>query len=163
MKKILYSFFAIAILSSFTSDKLFPKASVKTLEGKTVEISDYIGKGNPTVVSFWATWCSPCKRELDAIAEIYPDWQEEYGVDLIAISIDDARATAKIPGMVTTKGWEYTVLVDTPQKFGQELGFQTIPQTFLLDGEGNIVYSHNGYTPGDEFELEEKIKKLAKK
>lgn len=162
MKNLVVAFLSIVMMTAFTGDKAFPKADVKTPGGKTVNISDYIGKGKPTVVSFWATWCSPCKRELDAIGEIYPDWQEEYGVDLLAISIDDARASAKIPGMVASKGWDYTVLIDTPQAFGQALGFQTIPQTFLLDGEGNIVYSHNGYSPGDEFELEDKIKELVK-
>ncbi|MBT8230553.1 MAG: TlpA family protein disulfide reductase, partial [Bacteroidia bacterium] len=89
-----------------------PAVDVKTLEGKTVSIKDYIGKGNLTVMSFWATWCSPCKRELDAIAEIYPDWQEEYGVEILAVTIDDARTLAKVPALVETKGWEYTVLAD---------------------------------------------------
>lgn len=163
MKNLLIAFCSVIMLTAFTGDKLFPRVSVKTTDGKSVEIADYIAKGNPTVVSFWATWCSPCKRELDAIGEIYPDWQDEYGVDLLAISIDDARATAKIPGMVAAKGWDFTILVDTQQKFGQELGFQTIPQTFLLDGEGKIVYTHNGYSPGDEFELEDKIKELVGK
>ncbi len=163
MKNLILACFSLFVLTAFTGDKVFPVADVKTVDGKTVSIADYIGKGKPTVVSFWATWCSPCKRELDAIGEVYPDWQEEYGVDLLAISIDNARAVAKIPGMVASKGWDYTVLVDTPQAFGQELGFQTIPQTFLLDGEGKIVYSHNGYAPGDEFELEDKIKALVGK
>lgn len=160
MKNLLVAMFSVFLMTAFTGDKLFPKADVKTVEGQTVNIGDYIAKGKPTVVSFWATWCSPCKRELDAIGEIYPDWQDEYGVNLIAISIDDARASAKIPGLIASKGWDYTVLIDSPQKFGQELGFQTIPQTFLLDGEGKIVYTHNGYSPGDEFELEDKIKAL---
>lgn len=163
MKKLSVILLSFLFLAAFTGDKLFPKVAVKTLEGKSVNTGDYVGKGNPTVVSFWATWCSPCKRELDAISDIYADWQEEYGVDLIAISIDDARASAKVPGLVSSKGWDFTILIDTQQKCGQELGFQTIPQTFLLDGAGNIVYSHNGYSPGDEFELEEKIKNLARK
>ncbi|NNF22847.1 MAG: TlpA family protein disulfide reductase [Saprospiraceae bacterium] len=136
-----------------------PAVDVKTLEGKTVSIKDYIGKGNLTVMSFWATWCSPCKRELDAIAEIYPDWQEEYGVEILAVTIDDARTLAKVPALVETKGWEYTVLADVKRELQKALNFQTIPQTFLLNGDGEIVYTHSGYNPGDEYELEEEIKK----
>jgi len=64
--------------------------------------------------------------------------------------------------MVETKGWEYTVLADSKQELQKAMNFQTVPQTFLLDAEGNIVYTHSGYNPGDEFELEEKIAKLAK-
>jgi len=139
-----------------------PSVDIKTLEGKIVNIKDYIGNGKITVISFWATWCSPCKRELDAIAEIYPDWQEEYGVELLAITVDDARSLAKVPSMVETKGWEYTILADSKQELQKALNFQTVPQTFLIDAEGNIVYTHAGYNPGDEIELEDKIAALAK-
>lgn len=139
-----------------------PSVDIKTLEGKTVNIQDYVGKGKITVISFWATWCSPCKRELDAIADIYPDWQDDYNVDFLAITIDDARSMAKVPGLVETKGWEYTILADSKRELQKALNFQSVPQTFLVDAEGNIVYTHSGYNPGDEIELEDKIAALAK-
>ncbi len=138
-----------------------PSVDVKTLDGKTVNIKDYISKDKITVMSFWATWCSPCKRELDAIMDVYPDWQEEYDVELLAITIDDARSLAKVPAMIETKGWEYTVLADVKRELQKSLNFQTVPQTFLIDKNGEIVYTHSGYNPGDEFELEDEIKKLA--
>ena len=167
-------FFAIlgvfVMLSAFTYNSTpatdgntLPSIDVKTLEGKTVNIQDYVGKGKVTVISFWATWCSPCKRELDAIADIYPDWQDDYDVELIAVTIDDARGVAKVPAMVTSKGWDYTVLSDSKQELQRALNFQTVPQTFLLNAEGEIIYSHSGYSPGDEFELEDKIKKATGK
>lgn len=146
-----------------TEQGKFPSVVVKTLDGKSSNIQDFVGQGKITVVSFWATWCSPCKRELDAIAEIYPEWKEDYNVDFLAITIDNARALAKVPAMVSSKGWEYTVLSDSKQELQRALNFQTIPQTFLLNETGDIIYSHNGYNPGDEFELEEKIKKAAGK
>lgn len=141
----------------------FPSINVKTLEGQTVNIRDYVGNGNITVVSFWATWCSPCKRELDAIADLYPEWQEEYGVEFIAVTIDNARALAKVPAMVSSKGWEYTILSDAKQELQRALNFQTVPQTFLIGPDGDILYTHSGYNPGDEFELEDKIKKVSGK
>jgi cytochrome c biogenesis protein CcmG, thiol:disulfide interchange protein DsbE len=150
------------LLCSFTTGKKFPAASIKTIEGKTVNVQDYIGKGNLVIVSFWASWCSPCKRELDAMAEIYPEWKKAYGVELLAITIDDSRGLAKVPGIVSSKAWPFTVLADTKQELQQALNFETIPETFLLDGEGNIVYTHSGYNSGDEFELEEKIKEFKK-
>ena len=104
--------------------------------------------------------CTPCKRELDVLNEIYGEWVENYDIQLLAITIDDARGLTKVPAMVQTKGWEFTVLADSKQELMQMLNFQTIPQTFLLDKEGNIVYTHSGYNPGDELKLEEEIKKL---
>jgi peroxiredoxin len=161
--------FNLAILSivffvsvAYSPTKEFPSVSLKTLEGKSVNVKDYIGKGHPVIISYWATWCSPCKRELDAMSELIPDWKSKYGVELIAITIDDSRNLAKVPGLVKTKGWDFTILADSNQESQQALSFQTIPQTFLLDGNGNIVYSHNGYNAGDEFELEEKVKALKK-
>jgi len=154
----------LLIGSAFTTPfSTIPSIDVKTLDGHTVNIKDYVGKGNITVMSFWATWCSPCKRELDAIAEYYPDWQEEYGVELLAVTIDDARSLAKVPALIETKGWEYTVLSDVKGDLKKALNFQTVPQTLLINAEGEVVYTHTGYNPGDEFELEEKIKALAGK
>lgn len=170
MKHLFATLSMFVLLSAFTltdapttDGNTLPSVDIKTLDGKTVNIKDYVGNGKVTVISFWATWCSPCKRELDAIAEMYPDWQEEYGVELLAVTIDDARGVAKVPAMVSSKGWEYIILSDSKQDLQRALNFQTVPQTFLLNAEGEIVYTHSGYSPGDEYELEEEIKKAAGK
>jgi len=155
---------AFTIHNSPTTDgNTLPAVDVKTMGGKSVNIQDLVGNGKITVISFWATWCSPCKRELDAIAEIYPDWQDEFNVELLAITIDDARGVAKVPAMIASKGWEYKVLSDSKQELQRALNFQTVPQTYLLNEAGEIIYTHSGYTSGDEFELEDEIKKLAGK
>ena len=99
---------------------------------------------------------------MDAINEIYEDWQDEYDVELLAITIDNSRQLTKVPGIVTTKGWEFEVLSADQNEIQTALNFQTIPQTFLVDQEGNIVYSHSGYVPGDEDSLEDEIAKVAK-
>ncbi|MBK9149943.1 MAG: TlpA family protein disulfide reductase [Saprospiraceae bacterium] len=156
-------FSLILALSSFSAtSNPFPSVNIKTIDGKTVNTKDYTGKGKITVVSFWATWCTPCKRELDAINELYPEWKQKYDIELLAITIDDARGLTKVPATIKSKGWEFTVLADTKQELQQALNFQTIPQTFLLNEKGEIVYSHNGYSPGDELKLESKIKSLKK-
>lgn len=163
IKKLTLIAFLGLFLMSFTSfNDLFPSVELKSLDGKTVNTDEFINDGKLTVVSFWATWCSPCKRELDAIADIYPDWQEDYDVDLVAITIDNSRQLTKVPGIVSSKNWDYTVLSDSKQKLQRALNFETIPQTFLLDKDGKIVYSHNGYNPGDEDHLEEIIAQYAK-
>ena len=140
----------------------FPSVAIKTLDGKSVNIQDYTNSGKITVVSFWASWCTPCKRELDAINEVYSEWSDKYGIQLLAITIDDARGLSKVPAMVKSKGWEFTVLADSKQELQRALNFQTIPQTFLINKNGDIVYTRNGYNPGDELELEKKIAELVK-
>lgn len=156
------TFFAFVTLLS-ASGNPFPSINIKSLDGKQVNTSDYTSKGKITIVSFWATWCTPCKRELDAINEVYADWVSKYDIQLLAITIDDARGLSKVPAMVKTKAWEFTVLADSKQELQQALNFQTIPQTFLLNEKGEIVYAHNGYNPGDELELEKKIESLKSK
>jgi cytochrome c biogenesis protein CcmG, thiol:disulfide interchange protein DsbE len=157
-------FTAIIILgSSFTlNNNPFPSINIKTLDGKEINTSSFSKSGKITLVSFWATWCTPCKAELDVVNDVYADWKAKYDMEVVAITIDDARGLTKVPGMVQNKGWEFTVLADSKQELMQSLSFQTIPQTFLIDQNGNIVYAHNGYKPGDEIELEEKIAALKK-
>ncbi len=157
---------AVAIFgctSSLLAQKSIPSVEVKTLDGKTVNIQDITKTGKIVVLSFWATWCKPCQLELDAFVDLYEGWQKDYNVEIIAVTIDTQRALAKVGPMVETKGWQYTILSDANQQLKNALNFQTIPQTFLLDAAGNVVYEHSGYVPGDEYELEKKIVELGKK
>jgi cytochrome c biogenesis protein CcmG, thiol:disulfide interchange protein DsbE len=161
--KLLTAVLCLLLTTSVFAQKEVPNLKLKTLDGKTLNLQDFANDGKITLVSFWATWCSPCKKELDAISEFYPEWQEAYGMELLAVTIDTQRALAKVPGIVETKGWEYTVLSANEQEAQNAFSFQTIPQTFLIDKSGKIVWDHSGYLPGDEIELEEVIAKLAEK
>lgn len=161
--KLLTAIFALLLSTAAIAQQQMPSVQVKTLDGKKVDIQDYAKNGKITVISFWATWCSPCKRELDAIADMYPDWQEDYDMELVAVTIDDARALPKVAPMVASKGWEYDIISDTKEELKRALNVQSVPHTFVLDQEGNIVFTHSGYSPGDEYDLEDKLKKLAGK
>ena len=165
MKLLLSILFCVALAVGFTADtaKKLPNVTISDLQGKPVSIIDAVGAGKVTVLSFWATWCSPCKRELDAITELYPEWVENYDMQLIAISIDNSRMLPQVKPMVEEKGWEFRILMDSKQELQHALEFQAIPQTFVIDKEGNIIFQHEGYNPGDEFELEKVIKEAAGK
>jgi thiol-disulfide isomerase/thioredoxin len=140
-----------------------PDVQIKKLDGSKVSTSEIIkNDGKPVVISFWATWCKPCKKELDAIAEEYENWQKETGVKLIAISIDDSRTSAKVPTDVKSKGWKYEVYLDENQDFKRAMNVNNVPHTFLINGKGEIVWSHNSYSDGDEEKLYENIKLVAK-
>ncbi len=147
---------------AFAQNKTLPSVTVKTLEGQSLNVQELGKTGHITVISFWATWCSPCKKEMDAVKDYYDEWKEKYGVEFVAVSIDDARSAAKIPAMVQEKGWPYRILLDANQDFKNAANIVTVPHTFLLDEKGSIVFEHSGYTPGDELELEDQIKLLKK-
>lgn len=142
-------------------NKKVPSIKLKTIDGKVVDISKIDNGGKPIVISFWATWCKPCKAELNTIAEEYEDWVEETGVKLIAVSIDNARSTGRVEPYINGQGWEYLVLLDPNGELKRAMNVNNVPHTFLIDGEGNIVWNHNNYSAGDEEELYEQIKKYA--
>ena len=164
MKKLILSIFAIAFftVSSFSQNRTLPSVKVKNLKGSLVNIQTIENDGKPIVISFWATWCKPCKKELNAIAEVYEEWQDDTGVKLVAISIDDSRSSSKVKPYVNSSGWEYEIYLDPNRDLSRSLGVSTVPHTFLLDGDGNIVWEHRGYIEGDEEELLEQIEHISK-
>ena len=101
-------------------------------------------------------------EKLDAIAEVYEDWQEETGVKIFAISIDQAQNINKVKPLVNNHGWEYDVLLDPNGDLKRALGIQMIPFVLICDGKGKIVYKHSGYTDGAETELIDKVRELIK-
>lgn len=137
-----------------------PGVTLKDINGNTINTAELNNDGHPFIIDFFATWCKPCNRELDAIAEVYAEWKEETGVKLIAVSIDVAQNTNKVKPLVDSHGWEYEVLLDPNSDFKRTMGIQTIPYVLIVDGSGQIVYRHNGYADGAETELIEKVREL---
>ena len=142
--------------------KKLPSVKLKDMDGKEINTAE-LGLKGPIIFSFWATWCAPCKRELNTIHELYPEWVEETGVTLVAVSIDDEKTKNSVPVYVNGKAWEYLVLMDSNADFKRAMGVNNVPHTFLVDTDGNIVYSHNSYSPGDEDLLYQELLKLVKK
>ena len=138
-----------------------PSVTLKDINGKTVRTDTLSNNGKPMIISFFATWCKPCNRELDAISEVYEEWQQETGVKLVAISIDQAQNINKVKPLADQHEWPYeTELLDPNSELKRQLGIQMIPYVLIVDGEGKIVYKHNGYTEGAEEELIEKVREL---
>ena len=158
MKKFLS--LSLLVLSAQTVFAQLPKISLNDINGKVVETDTLSNGGRPFIIDFFATWCKPCNRELDAIHEVYADWQEETGVKIYAVSIDQAQNINKVKPLVDNHGWEYEVLLDPNGDLKRAFGVQMIPYVLIVDGKGNIAYKHQGYTDGAEEELIEKVKSL---
>ena len=162
MRKIFLSILTTILFStvSIAQGRTLPSVDVKTLNGGNINITEIDNNGKPIVISFWATWCKPCKKELNTIAEVYEDWQDETGVKLVAISIDNARSMAKVAPYVNASDWAYEVYIDPNSDLKRAMGVATVPHTFLLNSKKEIIWQHKGYVDGDEDELLEQIEKL---
>ncbi len=138
-----------------------PSVDIKTLNGEVFNTSAIDNEGKPMIISFFALWCKPCMRELTAINDVYTDWQDETGVKLVAISIDDARSSANVKPTVDGNGWEYEFYSDPNGDFKRAMGVNMIPHVFIVDGNKKVVYQHTSYAEGGENELFEIVKKVA--
>ena len=167
MKKILTAVLLFAAISSYAQDKsaarTLPKVDIKTNAGENINTSTFENNGKPIVIDFWATWCKPCIEELNAIHDVYADWEKETGVKVIIISVDDARTMQRVGPTVNARNWTYESSVDPNGDFKREMNVNMPPQTFVLNGNKEIVWQHVGFAPGDEDELYEAIKKVAGK
>jgi len=152
----------LIIPSMLAQNRSLPNVKIKTLDGKSINIQTIENDGNPIVISFWATWCKPCKKELNTIAEYYDDWKEETGMKLVAISIDDSRSMSKVAPYINSSDWDYEVYLDPNRELARALSVSTVPHTFLLNKDGEIVWEHRGYIDGDEQILYKQILKISK-
>jgi peroxiredoxin len=160
MKKMIL--FAIASICSLMiyAQQTLPSVDLKTLDGKAINTKEISNDGKPFAICFWATWCKPCLMELSTFAELYEEWQEETGMKIFAVSIDDSRTQSKVQPLVNTSEWEYEILLDVNSEFKRAMGVNNPPHTFVVNGKGEIVWQHVGYAPGDEEGLIEAIRKV---
>ncbi|HTX89442.1 MAG TPA: TlpA disulfide reductase family protein [Bacteroidales bacterium] len=151
---------------AFSQDKpeksrRIPSVTVKNIHREPFRTDSISNNGNPIILSFWATWCVNCVKELNKIQPLYDDWKDETGVKLIAVSIDDSRYTSRVLPFVNGRAWDYEILLDDTWDLKRALNVgDDIPYTFLIDGKGNIVYTHKGFADGDEYVYYDLIKKI---
>ena len=163
MKKILVTLMILLLVFSLFGQKLKARKmtnfKLQDLRGKNVELKSLLGKG-PIIIDLWATWCGPCLKELPELSNL----QEKYDdIQVIAISVDKSRQLNQVKRMVKSHHYKFLTLIDKGGIYKRKLNIANIPQTFLLDRDGNIIYRHEGYKQGDIKNLEEKIKKLLPK
>lgn len=160
MKKFLLA--AMALILSVSAFAELPSVQLKDINGKRVNTAKLNNDGKPYIISFFATWCKPCLRELDAINEVYAEWQDETGVKLIAVSIDKAQDESKVKPLVNSKGYEYEVLLDPNGDFKRAMGVNMVPTVFIIDGNNNIIETRTQYTDGSEEHLIEAVREALK-
>lgn len=158
MKKFLL--LLLLISGAAQAQKEMPNVTIQSVNNKSLNVkNDFTEKDKLYIFSFWATWCVPCINELDAINEHYADWSKELNMEVVAISIDDARTQKRVKPLLNGKKWPYVVLLDANQDVKRALGIANVPYTIVVKNK-KVVYIHNGYSQGGEIELYNKLKEL---
>ncbi len=165
MKKAIVIVLGLILLNlSFAQQYSLPSVDLKTLDGKTINTKDLLKDGKPIFLDFWATWCKPCIVELNTLADLYPDWQDETDVKIVVISIDDARTQSRVAPFVNSRGWDdFTILLDPNGDFKRAMNVINIPHSFIIQPNGKIFWQHAGFAPGDEQEIHNQLLKLKAK
>jgi len=156
MRSLISLFVAVTLsTSAFAADA--SGFTLPSINGDKISLSDF--KEDVVVLSFWATWCGPCKEEMPHLEKLYQAHKDE-GFTLLSISTDDARSSAQVKPYIKKKKYSFPVLLDRQSKVISEYNpAKTLPFTVIID-KGVIVATHAGFKPGDELELEKQVAAL---
>lgn len=149
---ILAVFFAMGM-----GAQTLPDLKLEDASGKVVGTHSLIDGKSPFVITFWASWCKPCLRELAALEDAAPDWDGKYPLRIYAVNVDDSRGLSAAKALAASSDWPVTVLFDTKQALKQAFKISSIPQVFVFDKDGKQVWTHMGYVPGAEEALLKKV------
>jgi peroxiredoxin len=166
MSRVLIGILSGAVVLSLASSTLRAEGedaavsdfTLKTLKGESMSLHDEL-EGGPVLVSFWATWCKPCKQEMPHLVDIYESYAER-GLTVMAVSIDQPRSASQVRKYVNSEKFPFTVLLDPNKDAFRKLQGQSVPYVVLLDAAGDPAYVKSGYRPGDEKHLEEAVAAL---
>ena len=160
MHKFILAISALLMSAGLTEAQDLPDVNVEDMDGETVSIREVAG-GRPAIISFWGVTCKSCITELNALNEVMEEWLEDVDFDIIAVSVDDSRFSSRARSMAQGYDWQFKCVFDKNQDLKRAMNVSLTPQTFITDADGNIVYSHSGYTPGSEYELYDKLMELS--
>ncbi|MCA0933503.1 TlpA family protein disulfide reductase [Lutimonas saemankumensis] len=148
------------LITEVHAQKKLPPVFLSDLEGKRMNLNK-LSEDHPVILSFWATWCEPCLRELSAMDRDLDLIENELNSKLAAISIDDSRTTSRIVPLLKGNEWSFEVFLDQNQDLKRTFNIIDIPHTIIVF-RNKIVYEHTGYINGDERVLYEEIRSIQK-
>jgi thiol-disulfide isomerase/thioredoxin len=167
MKKLFallaFSVLGTGVYAQNATQSDLPATPVKDLTGKNVPFNQTVEKGKVTLISFWATWCIPCKKEIKMVRDKMSEWKSQTDFNYMTVSVDDSRATAQVKSYAKSQGWEFPAYQDPNSDLKRSLNFQNVPFTIIVDKDGKIAHMQSGYEAGGEDALFAKVKELAAK
>ncbi len=108
--------------------------TVKDLEEQEVHLSDL--RGNVVLVNFWASWCSPCRKEMPVLQEYYLEHKDE-GFVLVGVNVSDRPE--RVRELAAENGYQFPIWIDPPGNVLIDLRMQGLPASLLIDAEGQLI------------------------
>jgi len=132
-----------------------PSFNLRTLDGDRVKLSDFEGK--VLLMSFWATWCAPCKQELPILQDLLNRYGDQ-GLAVVAVNIDDPKTIAEVRRYVKLKKFTFPVPLDSDSKVLSSYNPRVaLPFLQIIDRQGRRVANHTGFSSGAEKALEKEV------
>jgi len=148
------------IFTAMYADKqrniMLPDLSVRLLDGKQVRLSELLEEC-PLLVSFWATWCAPCKKEMIFLEKFHQKYNEN-SFRVLAISTDSPKSMSKVKSYIRAKKHTFLVGIDPNQEIAKKMNALLMPTTLILNKDRKVSWYHQGFIPGDEKEIEAQIR-----
>lgn len=147
MKPFILTLSFITVLSfAVVAQAAFPfSATLTDIEGNEVNSDTFTNQGAPLIIDFWGFFCKPCIVKHHSMAEVYEEWQKETGVKIIIISIDDEKMQDMPKKMIEKYDWPFEAYFDSNQELLKQLsGVNSVPQTFIYNGEFNLIMKKKG-------------------
>jgi len=141
-------FIPFLFISFLISQNVSPNLKLTKLNGRTVSLSEYLKKG-PVLINFWATWCSPCKKEMVYLDKFERKYKDE-GLSILSISVDSQKSLSHVRSYIRANDYIYDVFLDPNRQVFKKLNGNLMPTNVLIDTEGKVLWRHYGYIPGDE-------------
>lgn len=126
-----------------------PAINVKNMDGQEVNTVT-IPHSGLMIVIIWRSSSHQSTSELSTFSALYDSWKQETGVEIVAVSIDPSADIGKVISFIKQKGWTFDFYFDPNRDFARALGISNDPVLFLIDKDNNILWTHNGFEPGDE-------------
>ena len=158
IKKFFFIFYLF--LSFLISQNVSPSLTLKKMNGKSVKLSEYLNKG-PVLINFWATWCSPCKKEMVFLNQFERRYKDN-GLSILSISIDSQKSLSHVRSYIRANNYTYDVFLDPNRQVFKKLNGNLMPTNVLIDKNGKVLWRHYGYIPGDEKNMDLELRSALK-
>ncbi|MEO6694110.1 MAG: TlpA disulfide reductase family protein [Ignavibacteria bacterium] len=160
MRKLLVIFLFTILLPLKSFSQSYNDFTLSDLDGNEVSLSKLLEKG-PVMISFWATWCSPCKEEMKKIYPVYEKYKDQ-GFTYLAVNQDNQKSISKVKSFINANGYSFPVVLDPDKKIFEAYSGIGMPYSLIISKNKNIFAKHLGYVTGDEVKIEEEIKEVLK-
>lgn len=156
MKKLILLSLIVLFLPVKSFSQYYNDFSKQDLDGNQITLSKLLEKG-PVMISFWATWCAPCKEEMKKMQPLYEKYKSQ-GFTYVAINQDNQKSISKVKAFISSNEYTFPVVLDIDKKIFQDYLGVGLPYSLIIDKNKKITAKHLGYITGDEVTIEKEIK-----